>query len=136
MTVEATPVPSREEVEDLKRQWYRDPAWDIEETEGFEAHRDELTAYHEACRVEWDLAYTLHRIKATRFIPLTRVFAPTQETYVRALAIVLVQAYHVELEGGPATLISFDSGEPMYVRESVTDVLLAIEEAQRIEAQP
>lgn len=32
-------------VEELKRQWLGDPCWDIEDTEGFEAHRDELLAF-------------------------------------------------------------------------------------------
>lgn len=34
------------EIADLKRQWKADPCWDIEDTEGFEAHRHELEAYH------------------------------------------------------------------------------------------
>lgn len=33
------------EIADLKRQWLNDPSWDIEDTEGFEAHRDELLAW-------------------------------------------------------------------------------------------
>ena len=42
------------EIEDLKRQWERDPIWDIEETEGFEAHREELLAWREAKEAEWE----------------------------------------------------------------------------------
>ena len=30
------------DVEELKRQWSEDPHWDLAETEGFEAHREEL----------------------------------------------------------------------------------------------
>lgn len=40
-----------QEIEDLKASWKRDPCWDIENTEGFEAHHDELLAFrknHEA----------------------------------------------------------------------------------------
>lgn len=33
---------SREEIEELKKQWLADGVWDIENTEGFEAHKDEL----------------------------------------------------------------------------------------------
>ena len=33
------------EVEKLKAAWLRDPCWDIEETEGFEAHREDLLAF-------------------------------------------------------------------------------------------
>lgn len=34
-----------EEIEALKKNWLQDPCWDIEDTEGFEAHRDELLAW-------------------------------------------------------------------------------------------
>lgn len=34
-----------EEIEDLKTNWKNDPCWDIEETEGFEAHKDELLVW-------------------------------------------------------------------------------------------
>lgn len=36
---------SNEEVERLKQNWMNDPCWDIENTEGFEAHHDELLAF-------------------------------------------------------------------------------------------
>lgn len=44
---------TREEVEELKRQWAKDPQWDIEATEGFEDHRAELSAFHAAKLIEW-----------------------------------------------------------------------------------
>ena len=36
---------SAEDISQLKAQWNNDPCWDIEETEGFEAHRAELLNY-------------------------------------------------------------------------------------------
>lgn len=33
------------ELDALKRQWQEDPHWDIEETEGFEFHRESLKAF-------------------------------------------------------------------------------------------
>jgi hypothetical protein len=42
-----------EQVEALKRNWLNDPVWDIEDTPGFEAHRDELAAFHQQMRAEW-----------------------------------------------------------------------------------
>lgn len=41
MSVERT----RDEIQQLKESWRRDPSWDLEDTEGFEAHREELLAY-------------------------------------------------------------------------------------------
>ena len=36
---------TKDEICRLKTNWCSDPCWDIEETEGFEAHYDELLAY-------------------------------------------------------------------------------------------
>lgn len=42
-----------EEIADLKSQWSSDPHWDIEETDGFEAHYNELLAYRRQKELEW-----------------------------------------------------------------------------------
>ena len=42
------------ELETLKENWKNDPCWNIEETEGFEEHHDELLAFREASEKEWD----------------------------------------------------------------------------------
>jgi hypothetical protein len=39
------PVKTQAEIDALKHEWQRDPCWDIEETEGFEAYREELAAW-------------------------------------------------------------------------------------------
>lgn len=44
---------SPQELSDLKGQWLNDPCWDIEATEGFEAHRAELLAFREQQEVKW-----------------------------------------------------------------------------------
>lgn len=48
---------STEEIEALKASWCNDPIWDIEDTDGFELHRDELLAY----RLKWEARVKLHR---------------------------------------------------------------------------
>lgn len=50
---DSTPAKTREEIEHLKENWFADPCWDIENTEGFEAHRMELLTYRLACELEW-----------------------------------------------------------------------------------
>lgn len=45
---------SQSEVFELKQQWKADPSWDIEDTEGFEAHHDELLAFRKECEAEWE----------------------------------------------------------------------------------
>lgn len=52
-----TTTKTQADIDDLKRQWRSDPCWDIEDTEGFEGHREELTAYHQQCDAEWEAAY-------------------------------------------------------------------------------
>ena len=42
------------EVHELKRQWLADPCWDIEETEGFEEHREELLSFRMAAEKRWE----------------------------------------------------------------------------------
>lgn len=37
----------------LKNEWQADPCWDLEDTDGFEAHRDELLAYRLECEAKW-----------------------------------------------------------------------------------
>jgi hypothetical protein len=36
---------TKEEIQALKDNWIKDPCWDIEDTEGFEEHKDALRAY-------------------------------------------------------------------------------------------
>ncbi len=43
----------QQDIQELKAQWLYDPCWDIEETEGFEDHRDELKAFAEEKEAEW-----------------------------------------------------------------------------------
>lgn len=44
---------TREEIETLKAQWKSDPAWDIEQTEGFAEYEEELFLYRKSCESEW-----------------------------------------------------------------------------------
>ncbi len=57
MNLEAKTIESRtvEEIETLKANWRNDPIWDIEDTDGFELHRDELVAY----RMDWEARWKL-----------------------------------------------------------------------------
>ncbi len=41
-----------EDIEALKKSWVDDPCWDIECTDGFEAHYDELLAYSQEKHAE------------------------------------------------------------------------------------
>lgn len=44
---------TREEIESLKEGWVRDACWDIEDTPGFEEHREELAAFHKQMNELW-----------------------------------------------------------------------------------
>lgn len=46
---------SHKEIEHLKRNWKDDPCWDLAETEGFEAHREELEQYQKEMEIKWQL---------------------------------------------------------------------------------
>lgn len=45
-----------EQIQALKDNWIKDPCWDIEDTEGFEAHHDELLKWREDLEVKHQLA--------------------------------------------------------------------------------
>jgi hypothetical protein len=45
---------TRQEVEELKRQWRNDPCWDLWEQEGFEEYKNELRSYAEQKEAEWE----------------------------------------------------------------------------------
>ena len=44
----------RDVIEKLKENWMQDPGWDIEETEGFEEHLDELLNFRKQKETEWE----------------------------------------------------------------------------------
>ena len=64
------PERSREEIEALQRNWYKDPCWDIEDSEGFEAHREELKQFSAASNAHWaKLAQNKHDKQASLICP-------------------------------------------------------------------
>jgi hypothetical protein len=52
-----TSSPTGEEVRSLMRDWAADPVWDLEDTPGFEAYRDELREFAERTRAEGERVY-------------------------------------------------------------------------------
>lgn len=54
MANETAPRRSEADLQDLKASWCADPTWDIEETEGFEAHRVELVTYRHQQEAKWE----------------------------------------------------------------------------------
>ncbi len=59
-----TTIRTPAEIAELKQHWLQDPCWDIEDTEGFEAHRDELLNFrllHRAMREEIELSRKTRR---------------------------------------------------------------------------
>lgn len=45
---------TREMIFHLKRDWALDPCWDLEDTEGFEDHREELLQYSNEMNEHWE----------------------------------------------------------------------------------
>ena len=46
---------TQDEIEKLKKNWLADPCWDIEDTDGFEEHHDELLKFRKETEVKWQL---------------------------------------------------------------------------------
>jgi hypothetical protein len=53
MATETLQKQTPEALHSLKLNWAADACWDIEDTEGFEAHHDELLAYSEEMKATW-----------------------------------------------------------------------------------
>ena len=59
------------EIVALKRNWERDPCWDIEESEGFEEHKEGLLIYRKKKEAEWEQAREKRRKElANKICPL------------------------------------------------------------------
>jgi hypothetical protein len=58
---------TEEEISELKSQWYRDPIWDIENTEGFEEHKSELLSFRRQCELGWEKAAKYRRERSTKY---------------------------------------------------------------------
>lgn len=59
------------EIEALKRNWSRDPNWDIEDTEGFEEHKAELKAFSDNKKAQWkDQAEKYRTALAAKICPI------------------------------------------------------------------
>ncbi|MDT0689348.1 hypothetical protein RM549_06095 [Salegentibacter sp. F188] len=50
------------EITELKKNWKRDPCWDIYDTEGFEEHREELETYQKEQELIWE-THRRHKLK-------------------------------------------------------------------------
>ena len=60
-------MPTLAEIVALKNSWLDDPCWNIEETEGFEAHYDQLLAFRKDWESKWEQSrhaeYETHAIE-------------------------------------------------------------------------
>lgn len=95
---------TREEVEDLKRQWLRDPCWDIEDTPGFEEYAVELAGFAVEHRKIWRAAREKTEAEAYRNTPaneatLRDVFATAALTWLARTAsfadVIAERAYKI-----------------------------------------
>lgn len=59
---------TEEEVRELKANWQADPIWDIEDTEGFEEHREELLTFRWKCEAGWIRSATYQKERSTNFL--------------------------------------------------------------------
>jgi hypothetical protein len=60
---------TQQEIDNLKTQWLADPNWDIEQTEGFEQHREELAAFGAEFKAKWEKQNAEAKLKALKNAP-------------------------------------------------------------------
>lgn len=59
---------TNEEIEALKQSWKKDPCWDIEDSDGFEAYRAELIAWREQYEAECEAKNKEREDKRAAFV--------------------------------------------------------------------
>lgn len=140
MTVAETPAPQRRteaELERLKRQWCDDACWDIERTEGFEAHHDELLAYRLEKEAEWGAARE-REVAATHAIETERLVAEAADRLhdqlpilaAAALQGILASAARVTTSQLPATAPTAAARAAANYAEALLEELTDREEAR------
>ncbi len=68
---------TQEEIQRLKESWKKDPIWDIEDTEGFEEHHDELLLFRQERDAEYEKLVEERIARRARVIAVdTGVTAP------------------------------------------------------------
>ncbi len=61
-------IRSADDIQNLKRSWVNDPCWDIEDTEGFEDHYDELKSYRLEMKAKWDAEHEARKQKENELL--------------------------------------------------------------------
>lgn len=98
---------TREEIEKLKENWLQDPCWDIEDTEGFEEHREELASYRDLMKAQWKAASEKRRMTRIEAIKkdtgVTGDLAEHLHTFseIEADALMATRATDTDLYGAP-----------------------------------
>lgn len=81
---------TRDEIENLKQNWFSDPIWDLENTEGFEAHKEELLTFSMSCEKEWEKKTVIRNIKEMVEIKMKEINDLNKEIYNLRRAIYLL----------------------------------------------
>ncbi len=64
-----------EEIEKLKEDWKHDPCWDIENTEEFEEHKEELLTYRKEQEAIWEKeSQEYHAKLASKICPMSFLY--------------------------------------------------------------
>lgn len=68
---------TNEELQALKDNWRKDPNWDIEDTEGFEDHAEDLIAFRKEQELEWQILAEEKRKRRANVVSIeTRITDP------------------------------------------------------------
>lgn len=79
---------TKAEIDELKRNWSNDPIWDIEETEGFDDHWEELHAFSVEMMGKWDAQYKARQAEEKAQQAIERANAqPTRRDIFAAAAL-------------------------------------------------
>ncbi len=91
---------TREEVNELMRQWKNDPCWDIYDTEGFEEYHDELKVFQDAYELNKQLEHQqeLERVAVRLGVPGNLLLAMEWERMENKIDVLAYRLRKIELD--------------------------------------
>ena len=76
---------TEQEIEELKETWLKDPQWDIEETEGFEDHYEDLKAYRLMIEAQAESALKKKRKERAEYVRFVTGIGNADEETLQSL---------------------------------------------------
>lgn len=123
---------TREEVENLKWSWLLDPSWDLEDTEGFDGYREELSAFRKEQEQKWEAERHGRKVeRANKVGSWTGIFNINWAQVLRTPDEIEEELKGLDSQIGEVNT-HFELAQLVIAREQVRAMLLLVGQVKRI----